>query len=372
MVNGQDRVDNAYVLFYRRRSQSEARESLLRQIRAPPGSISRLPPRVEAPSAMFKLATDQCYWRWRIGHLFDAQFSAFMDWLISSCPSQSQNDNDDEGSNDSLVSAGSLGVLASVAAAYLLHVLSSDASPGGRTPSFIRAMNTLELHAADRSAFTASFVESIADDPDFLTAVWRSPDSQHRSGVSRLILNCLADMKAPQNLPYADAVLRIVTAHSGLLRDLGSIHDKLQEYLDFAASLARFGPEETCSVLEAKYLDHVFDLLFIELANAETRDRLGVFWTKARNHTLNLSPLFSFLHGVLEKHVNLELTDDSGGTYVPDVNDTVLLRSTDLNNLYREHPHQDGHWLLAYIALQRCFLRANDDWVSASHTTVAQ
>ncbi|TKA63553.1 hypothetical protein B0A55_11169 [Friedmanniomyces simplex] len=361
-ANGMERSDNAYVLFYRRRAQANLESSLAKQICAPPTVATRLPPRVEAPAALTESNLGQCHWRWRIGHLFGLHFSAFMDWLVVSCPPPDASD----ASNDSATMYPTMGLvdsLACVAARYLLHLLLTDPEGGKKTPSFIQSLATPMMGAADRALFDAKFMLEVTADADFLAAVWRSAEARYTLGVSNMLESRLARMKEDEDPLYLDTLRSVISAHASQLKNLGVIWDSWHTYFDFVTSIMKTGAAETKLVLDGGYLRCIWDVLYIEIAELEVKKKYTPINAKTKSNANNLNPLFGFLCGVLTEHVSIEDPIANDSPYA-EVDGMLRLKRYDVEMLTRLHAvDQILIWLPAYIACLRCPVRHDKEWL---------
>ncbi|KAK0366888.1 hypothetical protein LTR59_003219 [Friedmanniomyces endolithicus] len=363
-ANGMERSDNAYVLFYRRRAQVDLESSLAKRICAPPTVATRLPPRVEAPAALTEPDITQSHWRWRIGHLFNAQFSAFMDWLVETCPTP---DADESSTDLGLMypATGLVDSLACVAARYMLRLLQIDPDTGKKTPAFIHALNLPMMGPTDCAKFDAKFIQEVAGDTAFLTAVWRTTNPRYSVGVASMLGCRLLKMKEDEDPLYLDTLRRVVSTHALQLKNVGAICEIWQPYFDFITSIMRTGAAETKIVLNSGYLRYIWDVLYIEYADADVRKRCTTILDKTKNDSFNLNPLFGFLCGVLSEHVSIKdpLANDSP---YAEVDGKLRLKKHDVLMLTRVYSiNGTTMWLPAVIASRRCPLGPDTAWLES-------
>ncbi|KAK0278991.1 hypothetical protein LTS16_014773 [Friedmanniomyces endolithicus] len=362
--NGMERSDNAYVLFYRRRTQVDLESSLARRICAPPTVAACLPPRVEAPAALTEPDITQSDWRWKIGHLFNAQFSAFMDWLVGTCPSPDASDS----ATDMLLvypAAGLVDSLACMAARYMLRLLQTDPENGKKTPAFIQALRMPMMGPVDLAKFDAKFMQEVTGDTAFLTAVWRTVEPRYSVSVSSMLENRLLKMKEDEDPLYLDTLHRVVSAHALQLKNLGAIWEIWQPYFDFVTSILRTGAAETKIVLDSGYLRCIWDVLYIEYTDTEVKKKYLPFAAKTKHDLFDLNPLFGFLCGVLTEHVSIKDPLANDGPYA-EVDGTLRLKKHDVLMLTRVQVVDSTiMWLPAFVASKRCPVRPDKEWLDS-------
>ncbi|KAK5708071.1 hypothetical protein LTR97_000611 [Elasticomyces elasticus] len=360
--NGIEKSDNAYVLFYRRRTHSNSTQSLLKRVRAPPTALTRLPPRVALPAALEETTVSSCYWRWKFDHLFSSRFSTFMDWLISDCPAPTV---DAEDSRDLVGSTAPdlLGSLASAAARYMLRLLLTDPASGKKSPTFLQALTLPQIDTADRNLFDHNFIQAVVDDTHYLSGLWRSTNYVYRNGVSEMLRERLVKLKAEEDPRYEDVLRNIVSAHALQLKNLGAIADRWHAYFEFAACIAKLGVAETQILLNAGYLRCVWEVVYVDSMDFETKKRYEPIYGRASHGNLDLTPLFALLYEVL-RHVRFDDQDPSNDARYRVTDGMLLLKQHDFNQLHRgpivNNKIQSS--ALVNIASMRCSMRSDLDW----------
>ena len=127
----------------------------------------------------------------------------------------------------------------------------------------------------------------------------------------------------------------------------------------------RTGAAETKIVLNSGYLRYIWDVLYIEYADADVRKRCTTILDKTKNDSFNLNPLFGFLCGVLSEHVSIKdpLANDSP---YAEVDGKLRLKKHDVLMLTRVYSiNGTTMWLPAVIASRRCPLGPDTAWLES-------
>ncbi|KAK4561687.1 hypothetical protein LTR86_004366 [Recurvomyces mirabilis] len=371
---GSEKDDNAYMLFYQRRSRRLEDMSLLKQARVSRRLLRELLPHVEMPTKMTQDIATYAAWRWRMGHVYSPQFAQFVEWLLGTSgrlPSASQATSDvqDTASNELELpqvhqqDAELLNTLSELAARYLLRVCLRDMNTASKTAALLRLVEHEKLANSTRESFVARLVTHMSDDPAFVAAIWMTPRAAFRRPVSRFLATCLrrwGDVGIYDEFrPSNETIAKLIAAHDSL--HLNRIHNLWTDWFEFMslANLAR-------SVMEAGILDTVFEVLYIEACPSAIQARYPNMILAMKKETLNLTPLFSFLYEFLRKHVDLH---DSGSTVSYTEHEGIFyLGRRDVENLYRCQPGttENCDWWLLDIALKYTVVPANSDLVMFS------
>ncbi|KAK3065887.1 hypothetical protein LTR53_017929, partial [Teratosphaeriaceae sp. CCFEE 6253] len=336
---------------------------MVKRLPAPASLAGRLPPRVEVPAALSDAQAADGRWRWRIEHLFSAQFSTFMDWLVGTFPATAASMVDD-GVDTGAAGAVSVKRLATIAAQYLLRLLLADPAAGTKIHVFLQWLAVPRLESADRAIFDLHLLRELVKEPKYLAWVWRAEDASYRASMSRMLHDRMMELKAEGDPRYPDILNSVIHAHASHLRELGLIWDRWREYFDFVTLIASQGLAETKAILDAGYLRAVWEVVFIEAMPSDVKKAQHVIWGRTRTNGINLTSPFSFLYGILNEHVNLEKTDGYNDGPYATVDGLLLLKANDLSWLRHVHV-VDGAplWSLAWVASTRCPIREDGPWV---------
>ncbi|KAK4503083.1 hypothetical protein PRZ48_006510 [Zasmidium cellare] len=319
--NGNERADNAYVLFYERRSSLE-------EIIAVPGPITDpdtgllLPPKVTPPPHLAAEIHMHNAWRFRIGHLFQDEFAAYVAWLLEHykqdyrdqrlaarkpAPSaDSGMSSDAEGSVTSIASDEELTSdplvrrVAEVAMTYLQRIAVCD--PGRRLGACIKLLSSLALA---QPAFAVLFIKQIIVAPKWFEKIAQHENKRVRTLVGDFVILCLKQILNHDQTMCERACTAVAQIHSGLMKNtnLATSLD-WEDYLKFAAGLASLGQRATEIVLDSGYWEWVFNILYLPVDGSLRKEYPGVTEHFKTNPT-QVSALYEFIYSILNGHVNL-------------------------------------------------------------------
>lgn len=323
-MNGNERADNAYVLFYERRASLEERIALPGVI-IDPTTHALLPPRVSPPSELTAAIHRENAWRFRIAHLFHDDFAAFLQWLLNyytrefkdqrlnghKAPPSTDSDltSDAESSAKSLTSDEELEAdslmqkVSNVAMTYLQRIAPCDNIVPGRRLAICTSMLSQLMTA--QPDFAVLFVKRVVEDLKWFEAVIAHEEKKVRLKIGNFIISCLDKIREHDKAFYHRAFDALAQTHSKP-KNVSAIVQSLDwaDYLKFAASLASLGPRETEIVLDEGYWTWVWDLLYMPF-NGPLKKKYPGLLEHFKQNPAKVVALYDFVHSILAKHIDI-------------------------------------------------------------------
>ena len=367
--DGSERPESAYVLFYQRKDyirQASIVNAVPKHLQA---SHLVLPTVSDLPGPVSEEIEVYNDWRLRIAALFDDRFSSFVFWLLGLFPSSTATRGSSPDSSEAMNQTDSTAVLTEsglqskigdLISSYVLHVLVADPTGESKlTPLLSRVAAILDARPSTASHILTKFCE----DSRGFTAIVNNRSSKVRFKLFDLIETCVLSVKEHQPEDYDRLAAMVIATHSSLLRQaLDSAGGRWAEYFCFAARFARMGLFETWLILDSGYLLWICEVLSMR-SDVELRKKHQPLWTFWKTNTLDLSPLFDFLHDLLSGHVELNPEVDR---VQPEGDDRVqaksgwVLRDNELANLFLERSLERPRcqvWLLFQTGARWCSVR---------------
>ncbi|KAK5118435.1 hypothetical protein LTR62_002949 [Meristemomyces frigidus] len=356
---GTERTDNAYMLFYQRRTRRLADLKLLIHSRI---SLTLLPdmlPRIATPARISDGVHAHTAWRWRASQLCSQQFANFVEWLIRGSWTHhlSRTAFAEEVKLETPTKADChdrrqlLTDVTKLTARYVLRVLLRDFDSAPKTASLISTLEKRDVPNGWRDPFVEKLLGYMADDNEFLAAIWASRRPYFRREMSRFLATHLKRWNAdnlnalPREL--VPVVSKITQAHESV--NLDHIYSVWAEWFDFLST-----GQLTRASFEGGVWNRVFEILYIAANAPEVRDQYPNILMVMKKGALDLTPLYSFLFTFLDRHGDLVYSGDTDKDYRgPD--GLVRLSRRNIELLYRNNPAADDqncNWWLLDIALQ--------------------
>lgn len=318
--DGNERTDNAYVLFYQRRSCLEEQIALPGPVHDPATSAP-LPSKVTVPTDLQESIRVNNNWRYRIANLFDDDFHAYVMWLLgrynqfsTASPPQSDYDAPKNGAvapsladHQSEQIVAELSKLTSkVATTYLQRVVICDSAAVARLEQCVAPLKRLIAAQPD---FASGLLGQIASDHDWLYGVTLHSNSKICAIVEDLVLFCLTSMREQNEAFYRDAFARVLSAHSSVKDKVDATHFGWESYLDFAGKMSQLGIWETALVLDHGYFTWAVEVMYTPAT--PRGQKLPGLVAHMRKSPLKVSALFEFVTLILGGNVVVPGPDDT-------------------------------------------------------------
>ena len=373
-TNGNERQDNAYVLFYQRK-QYVAEASIVSENVGGRGLHPGQPPvlpKVPLHSALADDISGQNVWRLKIAALFDDQFGAFMTWLLNQYAQKAKpkspspdSESGTESGTDPMQQASEIenaaeDQLARAVVDYVLRILLSIPSPEERLPQTITA---LEAVISAIPKVSLGILRYFSTDSFGFEAILLDGSHKVRFALLTFLHKCAETLRDYDPPAYLDMVRRMVTMHARLLSAENFLDRNFALWTDYFALpgwLATQGPEEAGLVLEAGYLEWVIEVVFMPYEQA-FRPKHQCLWNYMSRNSggVDYDPLFIFLHNLLKDHIDLEDLDYQQGPrdgLRPRSSRGWRLSQHEVNCLLFRRPTQGKHvWVMFEIALAHTF-----------------
>lgn len=380
--NGNERADNAYVLFY------ERRESLEEVIALPgpvidPNTGLLLPPKVAAPPHLMAESHNSNAWRFRIAHLYDEKFAVFIGWLLEhykqkfigqgravhkpAAPAESDVSSDSETpptSSTSLASDEELDAdplvqkVAAVAMTYLQRIAVSDNTPGRRLAQCIDVLSTLLQAQPD---FAVLFVNQVINSRKWFEQIVQHENKRVRTLIGDFLIVCLTRIREHDQAFYHRAFHSLAKKHSEPMENPGLAQSlDWEDYLKFASNMASLGQRETQTILLEGYCTWVFDLLYLPFDGSLRKKYPGLTEHLKTNPT-KVAALYEFIYSILTGHVDLltSLTHPEMAGYYGNGPDGLILSEEEVFRLTDFAPSGNRQDVLYWIRASKW---TKSDW----------
>lgn len=347
--NGNERVDNAYVLFYQRKACLEEQISLPGPVQDP-ATLSLLPPKVAIPPELKGMINGENRWRSRIANLFDNGFHKHIQWLLSSYNHFSsafklQSKRDSPVGEDGLPSDPDQAVdklaeqLSEVATTYLKRVAACESAAVYKLDQFVA---TLKPILAAEPRVSGLVLAQIAQDHDWISGVVSYSPFKIRDRVLDFILFCLADVREQDQIFYRNAFTQIKHAHAIVKERLDPINVNFRSYLSFAVRLAELGSWEMASVLDGGYLTWVFTVLYTPV---NQHPKFPDLLDHLRKNPAKVTALYEFLTAIFSADLALPISGDQSYSPHQVTADGVVLKMSDVDLLALTARQQEAIWM---------------------------
>jgi len=348
-ANGQERTDNAYVLFYQRKQHLHEQAELATPFPTdlPLEIATLLLPRVAPPPEMARRVLTLSLDRHRIDQFYNPQFNRFVRWLLESMSESPEVDDE----------------IARFMSTYLLRVVLCKPASLEKELGPLLAYLSRRL-AGNQGSFAKYMLSHLISVPVVFGSIWRHHTPNVRREMSDFILACISTLRESKRECYYETTRAVVVAHASVRQNYLDNQPALwSDYLRFVAAVARIGPRETVMVLDHDYVLWAFEITFLEY-DSKWAAKHPVPAKMTRANRLELSPLFDFVSNVLAEHVDLEAdpTAPHENHQLSD-DDLVILNEPEHRYLYYELTlDKKQTWLLGFVGSQRC--ATTTDWES--------
>ncbi|KAI7625298.1 hypothetical protein KC343_g6694, partial [Hortaea werneckii] len=341
--NDQERTNNAYVLFYRRRSNLDQQAQASMQAVQSPQAAHQIPLRAEPPQQIASDISWDRMWRFRIAHMFAPGFANFTEWLISAASAGKQDSPSD------------VEPVATLAAHYLLRAVFTDraAAPKAKTASqcMKSIIDSQHIH------FSEVVADTMLSLPDFCAAMWRHEDAICIQAATEIVMACLRRLREGESAAYFEIVERMLSTHASQLSNIETVYPRCRQYLMLPASIAGMGAKETAAVLDKGYLLSVLNIAHLHTLGDENKRQHWVLWNNMKEDTLDLSPVFSFLYEILAGFVDTAGEHRSPPSGLHEINDggTVCLTAEEARLISGSIPiNNTSTWYLLFVGCGYC------------------
>lgn len=314
-ADGNERLDNAYVLFYQRRQYSAEAPLACKGAGPDTNTLVGLP---KVPLRE-PLAGDVCEmnrWRQSIADLFDKNFSEHVCWLLNQYPSFKEtvsSTSDSESSPDTTdlseasKSSTHVAKLGAMMANFALRVLISDPLRDDKLSQTTAAYKTA-LEACPSLA--QHILEVFLVDAVHFEMVFLSDRQKVLQAVFRLLTQCFSSLREQDQDAYWTQVNRFLDIATSL-RERGWLDRNPHLWADYFAYLsfiAKQGPRETKKILDSGCIVWVVEIIFMPRF-ARIRQARQHLWNRLnrRDSAVDFEPLFHFLHDILCEYVDLSI-----------------------------------------------------------------
>ncbi|KAI7429157.1 hypothetical protein KC368_g17283, partial [Hortaea werneckii] len=343
--NGQERTNNAYVLFYRRRSNLDQQAQSSMQAVQSPQTAHQMPLRAKPPQQIARDLSWDRMWRYRIAHMFSPAFANFTEWLISAASAGKQDSPND------------IEPVATLAAHYLLRVVFTDRAAAPKAKAASQCMKS--IIDSQHIHFSEVLADTMLSLPDFCAAMWRHEDAICIQAATEIVMACLQRLREGESAAYSETLERMLTTHASQLSNIETVYPRCTQYLMLPASMAGMGARETAAVLDKGYLYILLSITYLYVLGDENKRQYWGLWTSMKEDTLDLSPVFSFLYGVLAGFVDLAALDDrrSPPSGLHEINDSgmVCLTADEVRRLTASVPINNiDTWYPVFVGCAYC------------------
>ena len=311
--NGNERPDNAYVLFYQRKGYVAEAPLACGVDTAPSGPPVGLP-KVSLGDSLAAQINDENSWRHRIAGLFDPKFANHVCWLFNQYPhfkemkasgasSESALEMTSEHSEDaeSSMLETNIGTLITN---FVLRILLPDPTRENKLSQTTSAIAT----ALDTSPKLPQTILSVfAEDHFGFETVLENSHPKSRAAVFELLVACINRVREQDHTTYMEVMRQLLNMHSKLLHT--GYADKhphdWAEYFHFPIYVANLGYQETGMVLDSGYLQWIIEVIWMQLDQDWKQKHLSLFHLLNRDSTVDFDPLLNFVCELLKEHVDI-------------------------------------------------------------------
>lgn len=331
--NGQDRTDNAYVLFYQRKSAGEAHSiTPASSMVYEPETQALLPPRVPMPKDMADDIRKENEWLHRVAHLFDDDLCGLLEWVLAQCkrlgyithtstadsldlPADVSSDNEKEEAADEEVverrdSDGAHNdefaiLLSRVATTFIQRIAPCDPMP---LKKLRMITNGLVALFADQPKLASCVLRDFTSTNWFRLIIGHN-NERVRDTIEIFVWHCLGVAREHDPAAYGEVMGQFRLLHASYLGMPTRIADlDWNAYLSFASYMASLSPADTAAVLDQGYWSWVFEMLDLPWDQA-TQDKYPGLVDKLSVNPRKMSALYEFVIELLEHHLALPAQD---------------------------------------------------------------
>jgi ubiquitin carboxyl-terminal hydrolase 34 len=274
-TNGQERTDNAYVLFYQRRAALEEPLSTLKPGRDPTtGDL--LPARVKLPGHLASIISQENREQYLVNHLTDHAFVEFVTWLMRrsvSLADDSTPDSDSGESEEGLSPRSTSGNAVTAAArpqadvtdvvvALVQRLATCAMAPMSELP-FIT--DQLKAIIRLRPSLAYPYLDQFLRDGEWATLLTLDGRNMRRLGLSDLLQCLFTSCREADQLGYRRLFEKMCSqfqAHFESTRDVSGQLNWLVAF-DMIGWMAAQGPWETSQILQHGFFRFAFHMLYL-------------------------------------------------------------------------------------------------------------
>lgn len=309
-----ERSDNAYVLFYQRKSYVAETDSINLVPRFLQMEQQTLPA-VNVQDRLLKEVDHSNDWLLRIAALFNDQFTDFLKMLLEQYNPRAEATRNAidalEETDETKPDLEKLGYemdarVAELIVTAALRIYVPNPACDSKIPKLMKVLNDIVRSNPKMAAHILRYFAQ--DDFGFHTIVAHPQRSAALSHLFGFIGTCLATMQQHKHELYDETALMVIKAHASLLTHNVPVPDRYppswKEYFGFATQFAKLGPQETRMVLERGYLHWIFEALYFN-ADVKLRKKHLALFNNTKHNFVDRSPLLEFIYSLLSGYVDL-------------------------------------------------------------------
>ena len=366
-IDGSERPESAYVLFYQRKgyiAQAEKLNSVPKNVRLK----HQVLPMVDIMEPLASEIHNDNLWRLKVGSLFSSQFSSFVTWLLGQLLAvldarQGKFEGSESPEESPSTVDSSFGDLEAKIGdfifTYAQRILLADPNGENKVPPLTSSLTTI---LKEKPTVAAHILKCFSEDSFGFTSITHNRSPKVRAQMFALVETCFACFRQLNPDSYEAVLAKLIWAHSSLLGPtLDTWPGHWNEYLAFAANVAGLSSFETHLILDSRYLDWVLEVLYLRW-DPEAKKKHVALYSWMRNNSVDLAPLFEFLYRVLNGGVDLSVEFEQLALPTEDRTETVglwCLRQHELQLLLKTRTvNANGKvlWLLFQSACRSCSL----------------
>jgi ubiquitin carboxyl-terminal hydrolase 34 len=341
-TNGQERTDNAYVLFYQRKSVLEETLSVVKPARDPlTGDL--LPARIKLPEALELTLRDENRDHYLANHVAHLDFSVFASWLVenlhrftenSPATSESGDSEGDVSPKDSATSVGSVATqlemsVAGVVVALIQRLATCDSDPLTKLQCITdRLCSTIDK----KPSLAHPFLARILQDGSWTRLLVIDGRNMRRLGLAHIVQLLLLALRETDELTYRSMFVKLCDQLEVIfeLKRENAFQFNWNSAFEMVGWMASKGAWETAQILRHSFLRFALDMLYLpwsEQLQAEVPYALQFM----KRRTPQVTSLYRFITFVLgqpwirmhntdhDDRKVVDLTDDGTAVVPPDL-----------------------------------------------------
>ncbi|KAF2215423.1 hypothetical protein CERZMDRAFT_94833 [Cercospora zeae-maydis SCOH1-5] len=329
-TNGNERTDNAYVLFYQRKRVLE-QQIALPGITLDPVSQAVLPPRVAFDNDLedeIRKHNAVCH---RNAHLFDGDLAALMDWILAQSKlsgfvaqpdtSASPETSSDAGSEIDKAEDGEqqrmdetreatpvddyTKSLSHVATTFLQRIATCDPTP---VEKLTMCFNGLIAMFPDHPKLIDCVLRDLVK-TNWFWGILGSGKKTARATIQGFLLRALSTVREHDRACHDFVVSQLRNLHANYIHRPESVAAlDWVDYLAFAAKLAAMGPSDTAAILDCGHWSWAFEMIRLPFDKA-TRAKYPGLFDQLSALPEKMAAVYQFLLDLVENY--LEISDIS-------------------------------------------------------------
>ncbi|CAK1364807.1 unnamed protein product [Cercospora beticola] len=322
--SGNERSDNAYVLFYERKRVLEE-QIALPFISLDPVSQAVLPPRVAFDNDLedeIRKHNAMCH---RNAHLFDADFAALMEWILAqsklsgfvapSGDSPSPEASSDAGSDNEKAEDGEqqqshetrgetplddfTKALSNVSTTFIQRIASCDPTP---VKKLNMCFNGLYAMFPDNLKLVDAVLRDLVKNTWFW-GILGSGKKAARATIQSFLYRALSKVRGHDRACHDFVVSQLRNLHAYYIhRPESVVALNWSDYLSFAGSLAAIGPSDTAAMLDCGYWIWAFEMIRLPFDKA-TRAKYPGLFDQILALPEKMAAVYQFLLSLVENHL---------------------------------------------------------------------